>query len=49
MKNLPKKNIKNEKTRSINGLKSGDGGIRTLVQTSNTQAFYMLSELLIFG
>ena len=40
---------KYKKTRSINGLKSGDGGIRTLVQTSNTQAFYMLSELLIFG
>ena len=28
MKNLPKKNIKNEKTRSINGLKSGDGASR---------------------
>ena len=27
---------------------SGVGGIRTLVQTSNTQAFYMLILLLIF-
>jgi len=26
----------------------GVGGIRTLVQTSNTQAFYMLILLLIF-
>ena len=27
---------------------SGVGGIRTLVQTSNTQAFYMLILLLVF-
>ena len=31
----------------FNGL-SGVGGIRTLVQTSNTQAFYMLILLLVF-
>lgn len=35
------------KKRVIN-LKCGAGGIRTLVQTGNTQAFYMLILLLIF-
>lgn len=42
------KNPKRENKRSLFLIISGVGGIRTLVQTSNTQAFYMLILLLVF-
>lgn len=39
----------NKKHSSFEECFCGVGGIRTLVQTSNTQAFYMLILLLVFG
>ena len=39
---------RNEKRHLMGGVMSGAGGSRTLVQTSNYKAFYMLSFRLVF-